>query len=157
MLSNCLRCAGRPYGSALALRLLLAVLASFALCGPVLAQEGGGEANLKLPDLRQATFLGGINGHNLLLAGLVVSALGLVFGLLIFVRLRNMPVHTSMREVSELIYETCKTYLATQGKFLLLLELFIAVIIVFYFGCLQGFEMYKVLIILVFSVIGISG
>jgi K(+)-stimulated pyrophosphate-energized sodium pump len=91
------------------------------------------------------------------LGGLVVSALGLVFGLMIFVRLRNMPVHSAMREVSELIYETCKTYLATQGKFLMLLELFIAVIIVFYFGFLQGFEAYKVAIILVFSVIGISG
>jgi K(+)-stimulated pyrophosphate-energized sodium pump len=72
-------------------------------------------------------------------------------------RLRNMPVHSSMREVSELIYETCKTYLATQGKFLLILECFIAVIIVFYFGFLLGFEFYKVLIILAFSVVGISG
>src|SRR5689334_6289486 len=157
MLFTFLRRAGRPNGAASALRLVLAVLALFALCGPVLAQEGGGEANLKLPDLGQATFLGGINGHNLLLGGLVVSALGLVFGLLIFMRLRNMPVHSSMREVSELIYETCKTYLATQGKFLILLEVFIAVIIVFYFGYLQGFEMYRVLIILAFSVIGISG
>ena len=87
----------------------------------------------------------------------MVSALGLVFGLMIFVRLRNMPVHAAMREVSELIYETCKTYLATQGKFLMLLEAFIAVIIVFYFGFLQGFEAYKVLIILLFSVVGISG
>jgi K(+)-stimulated pyrophosphate-energized sodium pump len=124
----------------------------------MMAQEqGGGEANLKLPDLGSATFLGGINGHNLLLAGLLVSALGLVFGLIIFMRLRNMPVHASMREVSELIYETCKTYLATQAKFLMLLEAFIAVIIVFYFGFLQGFAAYKVAVILVFSVIGISG
>ncbi len=72
------------------------------------------------------------------MGGLVVSALGLIFGLIIFTRLRNMPVHSSMLEVSELIYETCKTYLATQGKFLMLLECFIAVIIVFYFGFLQG-------------------
>ena len=121
------------------------------------AQESGGEANLKLPDLGSVSFLGGISGHNLLLGGLVVSALGLVFGLIIYVRLRNLPVHSSMREVSELIYETCKTYLATQGKFLMLLEAFIAVIIVFYFGFLKGFEAYKVLIILLFSVIGISG
>jgi K(+)-stimulated pyrophosphate-energized sodium pump len=91
------------------------------------------------------------------MAGLVVSALGFLFGLTIFVRLRNMPVHKAMREVSELIYETCKTYLATQGKFLVLLELFIAVIIVFYFGFLQGFPAYRVAIILLFSVIGISG
>jgi K(+)-stimulated pyrophosphate-energized sodium pump len=128
------------------------------LVAPVLAQEqGGGEANLKLPDLRIATFLNGIDGHTLLLAGLVVSALGLIFGLIIFTRLKNMPVNDAMRDVSELIYETCKTYLSTQGKFLMLLELFIAVIIVFYFGFLQGFEAYKVAIILVFSVVGIFG
>jgi len=120
-------------------------------------QEAGGEANLKLPDLRQVSFLNGISGHDLLLGGLLISFLGLIFGLFIYVRLRNLPVHSSMREVSELIYETCKTYLATQGKFLMLLEAFIAVIIVFYFGFLKGFEAYKVAIILLFSVIGISG
>ena len=142
---------------AVIMRVLIAI-AALALGAPLMAQEqGAGEANLKLPDLRTASFLGGINGHTLLLGGLVVSALGLVFGLMIFVRLRNMPVHAAMREVSELIYETCKTYLATQGKFLMLLEAFIAVIIVFYFGFLQGFEAYKVLIILAFSVVGISG
>ncbi len=136
-------------------RILLGLL---TLCYPLLAQEaGGGEANLKLPDLNSASFLGGINGGTLLMGGLVVSALGLVFGLIIFVRLRKMPVHASMLEVSELIYETCKTYLATQGKFLMILEGFIAVIIVFYFGFLQGFAAYKVAIILAFSVIGISG
>ena len=107
-----------------------------------MASEGG-EANLILPDLSSATFLGGIGGRTLLMGGLVVSALGFVFGLVIFVRLRNMPVHSAMREVSELIYETCKTYLATQGKFLMLLECFIGVIIVFYFGFLQGFEAYQ--------------
>jgi len=141
------------------LRFFSGFLASIALAAPLMAQgqEAGGEANLKLPDLGSVTFLGGITGHNLLLGGLVVSALGLIFGLTIYVRLRNLPVHSSMREVSELIYETCKTYLATQGKFLMLLEVFIAVVIVFYFGFLQGFEPYKVLIILLFSVIGISG
>ncbi|HKE23237.1 MAG TPA: sodium-translocating pyrophosphatase [Bryobacteraceae bacterium] len=139
-------------------RALFALFALALLAMPMMAQEqGGGEANLKLPDLGTATFLGGIDGHSLLLGGLVVSALGLVFGLMIFIRLRNMPVHASMREVSELIYETCKTYLSTQGKFLMLLEAFIAVIIVFYFGYLQGFDAYKVGIILLFSVIGISG
>ena len=140
------------------LRILLALLVFAALCCPLMAQEnGGGEANLKLPDLNSASFLGGINGGTLLMGGLVISALGLVFGLIIFVRLRKMPVHSSMLEVSELIYETCKTYLATQGKFLMILECFIAVIIVFYFGFLQGFAFYKVAIILAFSVIGISG
>jgi len=140
------------------LRIIFSMLALAAGAVPALAQEqGGGEANLHLPDLRVATFLGGINGHNLLLGGLLVSALGLVFGLVIFVRLRNMPVHACMREVSELIYETCKTYLATQGKFLMVLEIFIAVIIVFYFGLLQGLAAYKVIVILAFSVVGISG
>ncbi|HEY2018352.1 MAG TPA: sodium/proton-translocating pyrophosphatase, partial [Bryobacteraceae bacterium] len=140
------------------LRLFVFMFSLLALAVSGMAQEqGGGEANLKLPNLNSATFLGGISGGTLLMGGLVVSALGLVFGLIIFTRLRNMPVHSSMREVSELIYETCKTYLATQGKFLMLLECFIAVIIVFYFGFLQGMEAYKVLIILLFSVIGISG
>jgi K(+)-stimulated pyrophosphate-energized sodium pump len=142
------------------LRIFFALLALAAGAAPVMAQEqGGGEASLHLPDLRVATFLGGINGHNLLLGGLLVSALGLVFGLVIFVRLRNMPVHACMREVSELIYETCKTYLATQGKFLLLLEAIIAVIITVYFGFLYtpALAAYKVAIILLFSVIGISG
>ena len=93
----------------------------------------GGEANLVLPDLSTVTFLG-IDGHTLLLAGLVVCALGLLFGLVIYAQLKNMPVHASMREISELIYETCKTYLLQQGKFLLILELFIGVIIAVYFG-----------------------
>ena len=147
-------------------RAVLAFLALALLAMPMMAQEqGGGEANLILPDIRNspATFLG-VNGHTLLLGGLVVCALGLAFGLFIFMRLRSMQVHASMREVSELIYETCKTYLATQGKFLMLLEAFIAIIIVIYFGFLapdghggRGFEAYKVVIILLFSVIGISG
>ena len=108
---------------------VLILLAALLLAGPFMAQaehRGGGEANLVLPDLDQATFLGGIGGRTLLMAGLVVSALGLLFGLVIFMRLRNLPVHTAMREVSELIYETCKTYLVTQGKFLMLLEGLIA-------------------------------
>jgi len=140
-------------------RIVLAFLMLAALAAPLLAQEqgGGGEANLTIPDLNSATFLNGIGGRSLLMGGLVVSALGFLFGIMIFVRLRNMAVHSSMREVSELIYETCKTYLATQGKFLVVLELFIAVIIVFYFGFLLSFEAYKVGIILLFSVVGISG
>ncbi|HLK51030.1 MAG TPA: sodium-translocating pyrophosphatase [Bryobacteraceae bacterium] len=140
------------------MRAIFVLLSLALLAGPLIAQEqGGGEANLIIPNLDSATFLGGIGGRSLLMVGLVVSALGFMFGLMIFTRLKNMPVHTSMREVSELIYETCKTYLATQGKFLMLLEGFIAVIIVFYFGFLQGFEAYKVVIILLFSVVGIMG
>ena len=141
------------------LRVLYTVLISILLSTPLLAQSGENtsEANLKLPDLGSATFLGGIKGSTLLMGGLAVSALGLIFGLIIFNRLKNMAVHSSMREVSELIYETCKTYLATQGKFLMLLECFIAVIIVFYFGFLKGEAFFNVLIILLFSVVGITG
>ncbi|MGE5648548.1 MAG: sodium-translocating pyrophosphatase [Acidobacteriota bacterium] len=142
------------------LRLILAAVVISMLAAPMMAQPAehhGGEANLILPDLDSASFLGGIGGRTLLMGGLVVSALGLIFGLIIFVRLRNMAVHQAMREVSELIYETCKTYLATQGKFLLLLECFIGVVIIFYFGFLQGFDAFRVAIILLFSLIGISG
>jgi K(+)-stimulated pyrophosphate-energized sodium pump len=119
--------------------------------------EHRGEANLILPDLSQATFLGGMDGATLLSGGLVVCALGLVFGLVIYKKLKNLPVHSSMLEISELIYETCKTYLLTQGKFLMILEAFIGAAIVFYFGFLQHFEPYRVAIILLFSVIGIAG
>src|SRR6202163_3868939 len=139
-------------------RIFSFVLLAAILGAPLLAQsEQGGEANLVLPDLNSATFLGGIGGRTLLMGGLLISVLGFIFGLAIFVRLRNMPVHNSMREVSELIYETCKTYLMTHGKFLLLLECFIGAIIVFYFGYLQDFAASRVLIILLFSVVGISG
>jgi len=125
----------------------------------ILAQEhkGGGEASLVLPDLSQVSFLGGVNGHTLLLVGLVVSALGMIFGLIIYNQLKNLPVHKSMLEISELIYETCKTYLVTQGKFILILEAFIAVIIVLYFGVLSGLGVMRVAIILLFSLVGIAG
>jgi len=117
---------------------------------------GGGEANLRVPDLGSAT-VGGMNGRNLLMVGLVVCVLGLLFGIVIFSQLKRLPVHQSMRDISELIYETCKTYLITQGKFLLILEAFIGVIIVLYFGVLLKFDASKVLIILAFSLIGIGG
>ena len=117
----------------------------------------GGEAHLILPDLGQATFLGGTSGRTLLMWGLGVCALGLLFGLMTYTQLRNLPVHRSMLEISELIYETCKTYLVTQGKFLLILEIFIGSVILVYFGVLQHMETMKVAIILLFSVVGIAG
>ncbi len=120
------------------------------------AVSRGGEASLVLPDLSTVDFQG-VNGRTLLMGGLVVCALGLLFGLVVFTQLKNLPVHPSMLEVSELIYETCKTYLITQGKFILLLELFIGVIMVFYFGFLEKLEPIRVVIILVFSLIGIAG
>jgi K(+)-stimulated pyrophosphate-energized sodium pump len=120
----------------------------------------GGEASLKLPDLTQVSFLG-MSGHNLLLIGLLFCAAGLLFGLTIYSRLKNLPVHRSMREISELIYETCKTYLVTQGKFILILWAFIAVIIAAYFGWLApvpGKSVGVTLpIILLFSLVGIAG
>ena len=121
------------------------------------AQESvGGEANLKLPDLSTVQFLG-TDGHRLLMFGLLFCVLGLIFGTAIFVGLKNLPVHRNMREMSELIYETCKTYLVTQGKFLLLLWAFIAAIIVLYFGVLLKYEVSRLVVILAFSVLGIAG
>ena len=123
---------------------------------PAPAAHQGGEATLVLPDLSQVDF-GGINARTLLISGLFVCLLGLLFGLVQYVQIRNLPVHTSMREISELIYETCKTYLVQQGKLLLVLEIFIGTIIVMYFGVLRHFELIKVVIIVIFSLIGIGG
>jgi len=129
-------------------------LSTFAQAEPQTQHRG--EVDIAIPDLTQATFVG-IDGASLLAGGILVSVLGLVFGLIIYKRLRKMPVHSSMKEISELIYETCKTYLLTQGKFLLILELFIGAAIVFYFGFLRRLDFFRVLIILVFSLIGIGG
>src|SRR5438128_9710042 len=115
-----------------------------------------GEANLQLPDL-SSVFFRGVDGDKLLMIGVLCCMFGLGFGLVIYSRVKNLPVHRSMREISELIYETCKTYLLTQGKFLVLLWLFIAVIIVLYFGVLLKYEAARVTIILLFSVVGIAG
>ena len=123
---------------------------------PAAAHRAGGEASLVLPELSQVSF-GGINARTLLLAGLGVCLVGFLFGLVIYVELKKLPVHRSMREISDLIYETCKTYLIQQGKLLLILEVFIGIIIAVYFGFLQRFEPVKVVIILVFSLIGIGG
>jgi K(+)-stimulated pyrophosphate-energized sodium pump len=119
--------------------------------------KAGGEANLIIPDLSQVSFLGGIHGRSLLMGGLAVCALGLLFGLVFYSQLKRMVVHESMREVSELIYETCKTYLITQGKFILILEIFIGFVILLYFGFLLKFAPMKVAIILLFSLVGIGG
>ena len=139
---------------------LLTLLAAAAGSAPLRASE----AELKLPDLHTASFLGGaITGPALLMIGLGISALGFVFGIAMYMHLRDLPVHASMLEISELIYETCKTYLLTQGKFLLILEAFIGSIIVFYFGFLApngssfGLPWNEVAIILAFSLIGIAG
>ena len=124
--------------------------------------KGGGEASLVLPDLSSAMFFG-MPGSHLLAWGFVVCLLGLAFGLVTYSQLKNLPVHRSMLEISDLIYETCKTYLITQGKFILLLEVFIGTIMVVYFGKLaeyqgaRGFPPERVALILAFSLVGIAG
>ncbi len=154
------RCFARTLAKGLASAVAVMTLASAAFGQP--PGEVGGEANLKLPDLSSVSFLqklvtNGVDGHKLLLVGILFCIFGLGFGLVIYTRLKNLPVHRAMREISELIYETCKTYLVTQGKFLMLLWIFIAVIILLYFGVLLKFEAVRVAIILLFSVVGIAG
>jgi K(+)-stimulated pyrophosphate-energized sodium pump len=144
----------------LALATLLTVGGASALAQS--SGEAGGEASLKLPDLSSVSFLNGaIDGHRLLLIGILFCIFGLGFGMVIYLRLKNLPVHRSMREISELIYETCKTYLITQGRFILLLWVFIAVIITLYFGWLKPVPGKSVAltlpIILLFSLVGIAG
>lgn len=140
---------------------LTAVLILLSATAANAQETAGGEAGLKLPDLSQVRFIGGMDGHKLLTIGILFCVFGLIFGLVIYSRLKNLPVHRSMLEVSELIYETCKTYLITQGKFLLFLWVFIAVIIVLYFGVLSPVPDKPVSttlpIILLFSLIGIAG
>jgi K(+)-stimulated pyrophosphate-energized sodium pump len=160
--------------------LLLALIGSLAFGAIALAQEGQAhpssdpavaanesklagqpaehksEAELVLPDLGSVQFLG-MGGDRLLMGGLLVCVLGLLFGLVMYMQLKNLPVHSSMREISELIYETCKTYLITQGKFILRLELFIGAIMVVYFGYLRHFDAKRVIIILIASLVGIGG
>jgi K(+)-stimulated pyrophosphate-energized sodium pump len=119
------------------------------------AHRPGGEVNLRLPDLNQGDFLG-FTGHQILLSGLLVCVLGLLFGLLSYSHVKNLPVHRSMAEISDLIYETCKAYMIQQGKLLLVLFAFIGTVILVYF-LLTGLELPKILIILLFSVIGMGG
>ena len=152
---------GRLAKVSASLATLLLLTASCALAQPA-EEAGGGEASLKLPDLSSVRFLNdAIDGHRLLLIGIVFCFFGLGFGLAIYMRLKNLPVHRAMREVSELIYETCKTYLITQGKFLMLLWVFIAIIMAVYFGLLKPVPGKSVAltlpIILLFSIVGIAG
>lgn len=117
----------------------------------------GGEANLVLPDLSQVTVIGGFSGQTLLIIGLIVCLLGLGFGLATYVQLRKMPVHGSMLEVAELIYATCQAYLKKQGRFLLILWVFITAVIVIYYKVLVGFPWGKMLIVVAFSLLGMAG
>ncbi len=136
-------------------KLLSTVVVGLPVLG-VSAVSWAGEADLIVPDLKSVAFFG-IDGHTLLLWGMSICILGFLFGWMQFKQLKALPVHKSMREVSELIFETCKTYLITQGKFLITLEILVGVIMAIYFGWLRHFEIGKVAIILFCSVIGILG
>ena len=126
-----------------------------AAAPPARAHTPGGEVNLVLPSLEQGSFFG-LNGHQFLLGGLVICVLGLLFGLQSYLAVRKMPVHSAMREISELIYETCKAYMIQQGKLLLVLELFIGSVMVAYFW-LTGSTLLQIVIIIFFSFVGIGG
>ncbi|MEW6750652.1 MAG: sodium-translocating pyrophosphatase [Candidatus Latescibacterota bacterium] len=131
---------------------LLAVLGLLVLASAAPASE----AELRIPDLSTQSFMG-VDGHSLLVYGLLICILGMVFGLVQFRQIRDLPVHRAMLEMSELIYETCKTYLVTQGKFIAILWAFIAAIVVIYYGALLDFHALQVLIIVLFSIVGILG
>jgi len=115
------------------------------------------ESSLVLPDLSRVSVLGGISGRSILTWGLLICVFGLLFGLVQYMKLKKLPVHRAMLEISELIYATCKTYLVTQGKFILILEVFIGIIMVVYFGVLRALPAGTVAVILLFSLIGIGG
>jgi len=131
-------------------------MGAFPLLALLQTSAAGGEASLVLPDLSSVSFLG-LTGRSLLMVGLLVCVAGFAFGLVVYQQLKKLPVHRSMREVSELIYATCKTYLFTQIKFIAILELFIGIIMVVYFGVLRHFGAAQVIIILLFSLVGIAG
>ena len=142
-------------------RVVLVLTMAMLMSPAMLAQPAqpehrpGGEVNIQLPDLNQGDFLG-MTGHGILLSGLVVCVLGLMFGLWTYTAVKNLPVHKAMADVSAIIYETCKAYLIQQGKFLLILELFIGTVMVAYFW-LTGLETSRIVIVIIFSLIGIAG
>jgi K(+)-stimulated pyrophosphate-energized sodium pump len=143
----------RRFGSIASILFALVILLLPALA---FAKPHGGEASLVLPDLGSVTVLG-MSGKALLSYGLLVAALGVVFGVMTLNQIKNLPVHKAMSDVSQIIWETCKTYLFQQGKFIMQLGVLVGSVIVIYYGFLQDLGLERVLIILVFSVIGILG
>ena len=133
---------------------LLSGLIMLVLAGTALA----GEADIKVPDLTAVSFLGGaLQGLTILNIGLVICVIGMIFGIIQYVQTKNLPAHKSMLDVSQTIWETCKTYLFQQGKFLIALWILIAACIVYYFGVLQGAHTFGIVIILICSIVGILG
>jgi K(+)-stimulated pyrophosphate-energized sodium pump len=117
-----------------------------------------GEADIKLPDLTQISFLGGsLAGLTILNVGLVVCLIGMIFGIMQYVQTKNLPAHKAMLDVSQTIWETCKTYLFQQGKFLVGLWILIAICMIYYFGVLQGKAASDIIIIMICSIVGILG
>ena len=130
-----------------------AALAAFA--SPALRAS---EADIKIPDLKSVSFFdGSLSGNAVLMIGLVVCALGVVYGWMQYIQTKNLPVHSSMAAVSQIIWETCKTYLFQQGKFLAALWVLIAVCMGYYFGVLSHMSVVHVAIVLAASVLGILG
>lgn len=136
----------KPFSFKMISALISAFICSYA---PAFA----GEADLIVPDIRSLS----LDNYNLLLIGIGISVFGLVFGLVEFLRIKKLEVHKAMADVGNIIFETCKTYLIQQGKFLILLEILIGLCILFYFGFLREMPAKNVLIILGWSVIGILG
>lgn len=133
---------------------LLSTLMFLLMAGTAFA----GEANIKLPDLTQITFLGGsLAGMTILNIGLIICLIGMAFGILQYVQTKNLPAHKAMLDVSQTIWETCKTYLFQQGKFLIALWVLIAICMIYYFGFLEQMPSSSVIIILISSIVGILG
>jgi K(+)-stimulated pyrophosphate-energized sodium pump len=132
--------------------------AAAALAASFISSARASESDINIPDLNAVSFMGGsLSGSAVLMAGLVVCLGGMVFGWMQYLQTRNLPVHSSMSAVSNVIWETCKTYLAQQGKFLVVLWVLIAVCITYYFYGLSGQTAGHVVVILLASVLGILG
>lgn len=130
-------------------KIMLSIFALLMASLPTLASE----ADLVVPNIKSTS----IDSYNLLLIGLAVSVVGVIFGFVEFLKVKKISVHDAMAQVGNTIFETCKTYLVQQGKFLLALEILIGLCIAFYFGILEKMTISNVLIILGWSVIGILG
>ena len=133
-------------------------LGAAALAASILPSLHASESDIKIPDLGTVSFFhGALTGHAVLMIGLVVCALGVIYGWMQYLQTKNLPVHASMGAVSQIIWETCKTYLFQQGKFLAVLWILIAVCMTYYFGVLSHNSAAHVVIILLASVLGILG
>ncbi|MGA2279841.1 MAG: sodium-translocating pyrophosphatase [Verrucomicrobiota bacterium] len=139
-------------------KISLWALVMFCLCG-LATNVFAGEADIKIPDLTQVKFdgLGGVSGLTLMYVGIFLCFVGAFFGLVQYKQTKALPVHSSMSNVSHTIWETCKTYLFQQGKFLVILWVLIAACMFFYFKVLEEKSLRDVAVILAASILGILG